>query len=93
MDLAVKKVHSFRISVELLERLKKLAKRENRTLNNYVETALCDLVEEEDFESNFSNEFNPELQKKLAEAEQRRKEGNVISLNTPEDVDAYFDSL
>ena len=93
MDLAVKKVHSFRISVELLERLKKLAKRENRTLNNYVETALYDLVEEEDFESDFSNQFTPELQRKLAEAEQRRKEGNVISLNTPEEVDAYFDNL
>lgn len=93
MDLAVKKVHSFRISVELLERLKKLAKRENRTLNNYVETALYDLVKEEDFESDFSNEFTPELQRKLAEAEKRRKEGLVISLNTPEEVDAYFDSL
>ena len=93
MDLAVKKVHSFRISVELLERLKKLAKRENRTLNNYVETALYELVVEEDLESDFSTEFTPELQRKLAEAEQRLKEGNVISLNTPEEVDAYFDGL
>ena len=93
MDLAVKKVHSFRISVELLEKLKKLAKRENRTLNNYVETVLYDLVEEEDFKSEFSNDFTPELQRKLAEAEQRRKDGNVISLNTPEEIDAYFDSL
>ena len=93
MDLAIKKVHSFRISVELLERLKKLAKRENRTLNNYVETALFELVEEEDFESDFSNEFTPELQRKLVEAEKRRREGNVISLNTPEEIDAYFDSL
>ena len=40
MDLAEKKVHSFRISVELLEWLKKHAKRENRTLINYVDTAL-----------------------------------------------------
>lgn len=93
MDLAVKKVHSFRISVELLERLKKLAKRENRTLNNYVETALCDLVEEEEFESDFSNEFTPELKKKLAEAEQRRKEGKAIALKSSEDIDAYFASL
>ena len=93
MDLAVKKVHSFRISVELLERLKKLAKRENRTLNNYVETALCDLVEEEEFESDFSNEFTPELKKKLAEAEQRRKEGKSIALKSSEDIDTYFASL
>lgn len=93
MDLAVKKVHSFRLSVELLEKLKKLAKRENRTLNNFVETALYDLVEEEDFESEFSNEFTPELQRKLAEAEERRKRGEVISFKTPDQIDAYFDNL
>lgn len=44
MDLSNKKVFSVRISVELLERLKKLAKRQNRTLNNYVETALLHYV-------------------------------------------------
>ena len=93
MDLAVKKIHSFRISVELLERLKKIAKRQNRTLNNYVETALADIVEEEDFESDFSNEFTPELQRKLAEAEQRRKEGNVISCRNKEELHAFLNSL
>lgn len=42
MDLALKKNQSFRLSVELLERLKQLAKRQNRSLNNYVETVLLD---------------------------------------------------
>ena len=93
MDLAVKKVHSFRISVELLERLKKLAKRENRTLNNYVETALYDLVEEEDFESDFNNEFTPDLRRKLEEAEQRRIDGKVISIHNKEELDAFLDSI
>ena len=42
MDIALKKNHSFRLSVELIDRLKQLAKRQNRSLNNYVETLLLD---------------------------------------------------
>lgn len=42
MDIALKKNQSFRLSVELLDRLKQLAKRQNRSLNNYVETVLLD---------------------------------------------------
>lgn len=43
MDLALaKRNQSFRLSVELIERLKLLAKRQNRSLNNYVETVLLD---------------------------------------------------
>lgn len=42
MDIALKKNQSFRLSVDLIERLKQLAKRQNRSLNNYVETVLLD---------------------------------------------------
>ena len=42
MEIAIKKNQSFRLSVGLIERLKQLAKRENRSLNNYVETVLLD---------------------------------------------------
>ncbi len=42
MDLVLKKNQSFRLSVELIDRLKQLAKRQNRSLNNYVETVLLD---------------------------------------------------
>lgn len=42
MDIALKKNQSFRLSVSLLDRLKQLAKRQNRSLNNYVETLLLD---------------------------------------------------
>ena len=38
----MKKNQSFRLSVELIDRLKQLAKRQNRSLNNYVETLLLD---------------------------------------------------
>ena len=40
MEIALKKNQSFRLSVELIDRLKQLAKRQNRSLNNYVETVL-----------------------------------------------------
>ena len=42
MEIALKKNQSFRLSVELIVRLKQLAKRQNRSLNNYVETVLLD---------------------------------------------------
>lgn len=45
MDAAIqKKAQSFRLLVDLIERLKKLARKENRSLNNYVECALIDLA-------------------------------------------------
>lgn len=42
MEVSLKKNQSFRLSVELIEKLKLLAKRQNRSLNNYVETVLLD---------------------------------------------------
>lgn len=42
MEIALKKNQSFRLSVELIDRLKQLARRQNRSLNNYVETLLLD---------------------------------------------------
>ncbi len=42
MDIALKKNQSFRLPIELIERMKLLAKRQNRSLNNYVETVLLD---------------------------------------------------
>ncbi|MBD5311117.1 MAG: toxin-antitoxin system protein [Bacteroides sp.] len=42
MEIALKKNQSFRLSVDLIERLKQLAKKQNRSLNNYVETVLLE---------------------------------------------------
>ena len=42
--VAAKKVTTFRLSEELLERLKVLAKRENRSLNNFVEYTLMEVA-------------------------------------------------
>ena len=42
MDIALKRNQSFRLPVALIERLKQLARNQNRSLNNYVETLLLD---------------------------------------------------
>lgn len=42
-----KKQTAFRLSEDLLERLKVRAKKENRSLNNYVEKILMDVVYDE----------------------------------------------
>lgn len=44
MDIALKKNQSFRLSIGLIDRLKELANRQNRSLNNYVETILLDVA-------------------------------------------------
>lgn len=46
MDLALqpRKNQSFRLPVDLIERLKQLARFENRSLNNYVETLLSEIA-------------------------------------------------
>lgn len=55
MDIAIqKKNQSFRLPVELIDRLKQLAKRQNSSLNNYVETLLLDAVYREPNETTLS---------------------------------------
>ena len=44
-DIAIeRKQTAFRLSCDLLEKLKEAAKRENRSLNNYVESVLMDVT-------------------------------------------------
>lgn len=42
--LPQKKATMFRLNIDLLDRLKELAKREHRSLNNYVECVLLDVA-------------------------------------------------
>lgn len=44
MDAPDRKQTAFRLRTDLLERLKIAAKKENRSLNNYVESVLLDAV-------------------------------------------------
>ena len=44
METTARKPTAFRLNNDLLNRLKELAKKENRSLNNFVETILFDAV-------------------------------------------------
>ena len=45
MDMAIeRKQTAFRLSCNLIEKLKEAARRENRSLNNYVESVLMDVA-------------------------------------------------
>ena len=45
MDVTIdRKQTAFRLSSDLLEKLKEAARRENRSLNNYVESVLMDVA-------------------------------------------------
>lgn len=66
--VVVKKAQSFRLPVDLIEKLKRMAKRENRSLNNFVECALLDLA---------YNEPNEETLAALKEAKEGKLEGSL----------------
>ncbi len=59
MEAAIKKLTSFRLNSDLLDTLKSAAKREHRSLNNYVECLLMDIM---------YNEPNEETQAAIKEA-------------------------
>lgn len=75
----VRKPASFRLRADLLERLKKNAVRENRTLNNYVESVLLDIVYDEP---------NEVTKAAIQEARSRRNPNNVYT-----DVDEMFNDI
>ena len=67
MNIALeKKAHVFRLPVSLLEKLKELARKDRRSLNNYVECLLLDAV---------YNEPNEETLASLEEAKAGHLEG------------------
>ena len=59
MEVAIKKLTAFRLNSDLLDTLKSAAKREHRSLNNYVECLLMDIT---------YNEPNEETQAAIKEA-------------------------
>ena len=69
MNIALeKKAHVFRLPVSLLEKLKELARKDRRSLNNYVECLLLDAV---------YNEPNEETLASLEEAKAGHLEGPI----------------
>lgn len=70
MEVAIKKQTAFRLNSELLDMLKSAAKREHRSLNNYVECLLMDIMYKEP---------NEETQAAIKEA---RSEKNLKKVDT-----------
>ena len=77
-----KKATMFRLNVDLIERLKELAKREHRSLNNFVECVLLDVA---------YNEPNDNTQAAIEEA----RSGKLRDVDTVDtsSVDAMFKSM
>lgn len=96
-----KKAQSFRLPVELIEKLKKMAKRENRSLNNFVECALLELAYNEPNEDTLDsireakeeNIITPELQVSIDKARKEFAEGKTVSCKNREELHAFLDSL
>lgn len=77
-----KKATMFRLNVDLIERLKEMAKREHRSLNNFVECVLLDVV---------YNEPNEDTKAAIEEA-QSGKLRDMPSVDTSS-VEAMFKSM
>ncbi len=77
-----KRNQSFRLSVDLIERLKLMARRQNRSLNNFVETLLLEAA---------YNEPNAETLAAMKEAESGKLR-NVPAIDTSS-VEAMVKSM
>lgn len=77
MNTAVqRKATMFRLSVDLLDRLKEMAQRDNRSLNNFVECVLLRIT---------SNEPNEETKAAIEEARSGKLRNTpAIDLTSPE---------
>ena len=71
---------AFRLSNELLRRLKIEARKQNRSLNNYVESVLMDAV------------YRVPNRETLAAMEEARDEKNLETINL-ENLEGFIDSL
>lgn len=80
MDVVIdRKQTAFRLSTDLLERLKLAAKRQNRSLNNFVESVLMDVV---------YNEPNEETKAAIEEA----KAGKYAGIIDTSSMEAFIKS-
>lgn len=81
MDIVIeKKAQSFRLPVALIERLKKMARKQNRSLNNFVECALLDLAYSEPNETTIA-------------AINEAKSGQLVGELDVSSVDAMYKSM
>lgn len=76
MNIALRKPTTLRLNTNLVERLKTAAKRENRSLNNYIESVLMDVM---------YNEPNETTKMALAEVE-RGEYAGVVDMTSIETI-------
>lgn len=77
---SIKTQTAFRFDSELLRRLKIKAKQENRSLNNYVETVLMDIVYDEPSDTTLEAISDARKQKDLTPVKAEQLEQLVESL-------------
>ena len=81
METAIPRTQTaFRLSNELLRRLKIEARKQNRSLNNYVESVLMDAV------------YRVPNRETLVAMEEAREEKNLETINL-ENLEGFIDSL
>ena len=82
---------SFRLPTELLEELKECAKAANRSLNNYVEGILMDVMKKT--KEKEENVITPALQAKIDLAREEHEKGETLCFNNAQDAIAWMEAL
>ena len=82
---------SFRFQASLLDELKAKAKASNRSLNNYVECLLMDILGVSDKENELI--ITHELQKKIEKARHEHQNGETQIFQNADDAIKWMDSL
>jgi hypothetical protein len=82
---------SFRFQASLLDELKAKAKASNRSLNNYVESLLMDILGTSD--NNDELIITPELQKKIDKAHKEYLKGESLLFENADEAIKWMDSL
>ena len=83
---------SFRFQSTLLDELKAKAKASNRSLNNYVESLLINLLHPATPVVD-DNTITPELQEKINEARAEYVKGNFVRCSNKQELKDFLDSL
>ena len=81
---------SFRFQSTLLDELKERAKASNRSLNNYVESLLLNVLHPA---SEKASSISPELQARIDEAREEYKKGDTLHFESLEQMNNWLDSL
>ncbi len=83
---------SFRFQSSLLEELKAKALASNRSLNNYVESLLINILHPSS-EVEDDNVITPEIQMKINEARTEHSKGNFVRCNNKQELKDFLNSL